>query len=29
MLPETPDPALEKFVADWKGTYSPRQGMEA
>jgi len=29
MLPETPDPELEKFVAQWRGAYSPRQAMEA
>jgi DnaJ-class molecular chaperone len=29
MLPEKPDPELEKFVAHWHGTYSPRQAMEA
>jgi DnaJ-class molecular chaperone len=29
VLPENPDPDLEKFVAQWKGAYSPRQGMEA
>jgi DnaJ-class molecular chaperone len=29
MLPEKPDPELEKFVAQWHGTYSPRQAMEA
>ena len=29
MLPENPDPELERFVAGWKGSYSPRQGMEA
>ena len=28
MLPEKPDPDLEKFVAHWRGTYSPRQAME-
>ena len=28
MLPEEPDPELEKFVAHWRGTYSPRQAME-
>jgi DnaJ-class molecular chaperone len=28
MLPEKPDPELEKFVADWRGSYSPRQAME-
>jgi DnaJ-class molecular chaperone len=28
MLPETPDPELEKFVASWRGSYSPRQAME-
>jgi len=28
MLPEKPDPELEKFVAHWRGTYSPRQAME-
>jgi DnaJ-class molecular chaperone len=29
MLPEKPDPELEKFVARWQGAYSPRQAMEA
>ena len=29
MLPEKPDPELEKFVAQWRGAYSPRQAMEA
>ena len=29
MLPEKPDPELEKFVEGWRGAYSPRQGMEA
>jgi DnaJ-class molecular chaperone len=29
MLPEKPDPELEKFVAHWRGSYSPRQAMEA
>jgi DnaJ-class molecular chaperone len=29
MLPEKPDPELEKFVAQWHGAYSPRQAMEA
>lgn len=28
MLPEKPDPDLEKFVAHWRGSYSPRQTME-
>jgi DnaJ-class molecular chaperone len=28
MLPEKPDPELEKFVARWQGDYSPRQAME-
>ena len=28
MLPEKPDPELEKFVASWRGSYSPRQAME-
>src|SRR5215813_1441698 len=28
VLPEKPDPELEKFVAHWRGAYSPRQGME-
>jgi DnaJ-class molecular chaperone len=28
MLPEKPDPELEKFVAQWRRTYSPRQAME-
>jgi DnaJ-class molecular chaperone len=29
MLPEKPDPELEKFVTHWRGSYSPRQAMEA
>jgi hypothetical protein len=29
MLPEKPDPELDKFVEHWRGTYSPRQAMEA
>ena len=29
MLPEQPDPDLEKFVEHWRTTYSPRQAMEA
>lgn len=28
MLPEDPDPELEKFVNQWRGSYTPRQGME-
>jgi DnaJ-class molecular chaperone len=28
MLPEKPDPELEKFVAHWRGSYSPRQATE-
>lgn len=28
MLPEKPDPELEKFVEHWRGAYSPRQAME-
>jgi DnaJ-class molecular chaperone len=28
MLPEKPDPELERFVAKWQGAYSPRQAME-
>jgi DnaJ-class molecular chaperone len=28
MLPEKPDPELEKFVEQWRGAYSPRQAME-
>jgi DnaJ-class molecular chaperone len=28
MLPEKPDPELEKFVAQWRGAYSPREAME-
>ncbi|MEA2937981.1 MAG: hypothetical protein QOG83_861 [Alphaproteobacteria bacterium] len=28
MLPEKPDPELEKFVARWHGAYTPRQAME-
>lgn len=27
MLPEEPDPELEKFIARWRGAYSPRQAM--
>ena len=29
MLPERPDPEVEKFVAQWGGTYDPREAMEA
>jgi DnaJ-class molecular chaperone len=29
MLPEKPDPELEKFISQWRGDYSPRQAMEA
>ena len=29
MLPEKPDPEVEKFVAQWGGTYNPREAMEA
>jgi DnaJ-class molecular chaperone len=29
MLPEKPDPELEKFVAQWRGAYTPRQATEA
>ncbi|MGO8738287.1 DnaJ C-terminal domain-containing protein [Rhodoblastus sp.] len=29
VLPEKPDPELEKFVADWRGEYSPRQATES
>jgi DnaJ-class molecular chaperone len=29
MLPEKPDPELEKFVAHWRGAYSPHQALEA
>ena len=29
MLPEKPDPELEKFIAQWRGAYTPRQAMEA
>jgi DnaJ-class molecular chaperone len=29
MLPEEPDPELEKFVAQWRGSDSARQGTEA
>jgi DnaJ-class molecular chaperone len=29
MLPEKPDPELEKFISQWRGAYSPRQAMEA
>jgi DnaJ-class molecular chaperone len=28
MLPEKPDPELERFVAQWPPTYTPRQAME-
>jgi DnaJ-class molecular chaperone len=28
VLPEKPDPELEKFVAQWRGAYSPRQATE-
>jgi DnaJ-class molecular chaperone len=28
VLPEKPDSELEKFVAHWRGSYSPRQAME-
>ena len=28
MLPEKPDAELEKFVAHWRGAYTPRQAME-
>ena len=28
ILPETPDAELEKFVASWRGSYSPRQATE-
>jgi DnaJ-class molecular chaperone len=28
MLPEKPDPELEKFAEHWQGDYSPRQAME-
>ena len=28
MLPEKPDPELEKFVAQWRGADTPRQTME-
>lgn len=28
VLPEKPDLELEKFVAHWRGSYSPRQAME-
>jgi DnaJ-class molecular chaperone len=28
VLPEKPDPELEKFVTHWHGAYSPRQAME-
>jgi DnaJ-class molecular chaperone len=28
-LPEKPDPELEKFVANWRSAYSPRETMEA
>ena len=29
MLPKDPDPELEKFIAQWKGSYSPHQSLEA
>jgi DnaJ-class molecular chaperone len=29
MLPEKPDPELEKFIAQWGSAYTPRQAMEA
>jgi DnaJ-class molecular chaperone len=29
MLPEKPDPEVEKFVAQWGGNYNPREAMEA
>jgi DnaJ-class molecular chaperone len=29
MLPEKPDPEVEKFVAQWGGAYNPREAMEA
>jgi DnaJ-class molecular chaperone len=29
MLPEKPDPQVEKFAAEWRGAYDPRQSMEA
>jgi hypothetical protein len=29
VLPETPDPEVEKFVTQWGGTYNPRETMEA
>jgi DnaJ-class molecular chaperone len=29
MLPDKPDPELEKFVSNWHTTYNPRRGMEA
>ena len=29
MLPERPDPELEKFISQWRGAYTPRQAMEA
>jgi hypothetical protein len=28
MLPEKPDPELEKFIAQWRGAYRPREAME-
>jgi DnaJ-class molecular chaperone len=28
VLPERPDPEIEKFVTHWHGAYSPRQAME-
>jgi DnaJ-class molecular chaperone len=29
MLPEKPDPEVEKFAAQWGGNYNPREAMEA
>jgi DnaJ-class molecular chaperone len=29
MLPDRPDPELERFVAQWRAAYNPRQKMEA
>lgn len=29
VLPESPDPELEAFVANWRATYNPRREMEA
>jgi DnaJ-class molecular chaperone len=29
VLPDQPDPELEKFVSNWHTTYNPRRGMEA